>query len=122
MLRRLAAGAALALLTAGLAPMSPAAAASFTVNSSGDAGDANAGNGVCATAGNVCTLRAAIQEASALAGSDVVTVPAMTIGLATELPTLSGIMSIQGAGARNTILTGNGSAPGCLSWPVASSP
>ena len=53
--------------------MSPAAAASFTVNSSGDAGDANAGNGVCATAGNFCTLRAAIREANSLPGSDVIT-------------------------------------------------
>lgn len=108
MLRRLAAGAALALLTAGLAPMSPAAAASFTVNSSGDAGDANAGNGVCATAGNVCTLRAAIQEANSLPGSDVISIAPVTIGLASELPAVSSNISIQGAGARGTILTGNG--------------
>src|SRR5262249_37232321 len=40
----------------------PAAAVTFTVNSSGDTGDANIGNSVCADAGGFCTLRAAIQE------------------------------------------------------------
>jgi CSLREA domain-containing protein/uncharacterized repeat protein (TIGR01451 family) len=44
----------------------------FTVNSAGDASDANPGNGKCLTAGVVCTLRAAIQEANALAGRDLV--------------------------------------------------
>src|SRR6185369_6141371 len=38
-------------------------AATFTVNSTGDGIDATPGNGICATSGNVCTLRAAIQEA-----------------------------------------------------------
>jgi parallel beta-helix repeat protein len=43
----------------------------FIVNNSGDAADANPGNGACATAGGVCTLRAAIREfdaSSACAG------------------------------------------------------
>ena len=47
-------------------------AATFTVNQSGDAADATPGNGVCATAGAVCTLRAALQEANALAGVDTI--------------------------------------------------
>lgn len=55
-----------------LAPPRPAHAATFTVNSTADAVDANPGNGVCATAGGVCTLRAAIQEANALAGADTI--------------------------------------------------
>ncbi len=38
----------------------------FTVNDLGDAADANPGDGVCATSGGVCTLRAAIQEFDAL--------------------------------------------------------
>ena len=47
-----------------------AQAAVFTVNTNVDLPDANPGNGVCETApGNgICTLRAAIQEANALAG------------------------------------------------------
>ncbi|MBM4425155.1 MAG: CSLREA domain-containing protein [Chloroflexi bacterium] len=58
-----------AALTA--APAQPARAASFIVNSTADAVDVAPGNGVCetATAGQ-CTLRAAIQEANALAGDD----------------------------------------------------
>lgn len=47
-------------------------AATFTVNSVGDAVDANPGNGICATAAGRCTLRAAIQEANANAGGDVI--------------------------------------------------
>jgi CSLREA domain-containing protein len=49
-----------------------AVTAPLVVNSTGDAGDASAGNGVCATAGGVCTLRAALQESNALAGVQVI--------------------------------------------------
>ncbi len=52
----------LAFLAAG-----PAGATVFTVNDAGDAFDASPGDGVCATAGNVCTLRAAVEETNALA-------------------------------------------------------
>ncbi|HEX7830206.1 MAG TPA: Calx-beta domain-containing protein, partial [Thermoanaerobaculia bacterium] len=47
-------------------------AATFTVNNTGDAADAAAGNGTCATSGGVCTLRAALNEANALAGTDTI--------------------------------------------------
>ena len=47
-------------------------AATFVVTSTGDGGDSNPGNGVCAASGGGCTLRAAIQEANALAGADVI--------------------------------------------------
>ncbi len=45
--------------------------ATFTVNSTGDAGDSKL-DGVCRTAGGVCTLRAAIQEANHVAGSSLI--------------------------------------------------
>lgn len=45
-------------------------AATFTVDSTGDEADLSAGNGICATSLGTCTLRAAIQEANALAGAD----------------------------------------------------
>lgn len=48
--------------------------ASFTVNNNGDAPDAAPGNGVCATSGAVCTLRAAIMEADRLSGADTITI------------------------------------------------
>src|SRR5262245_32825746 len=52
-------------------------AAVFTVNATVDAVDVNPGDGVCETApGNgVCTLRAAVQEANALFGADIINLP-----------------------------------------------
>ena len=69
------------LIAAGVVLLGPAgfglgttAAAGFTVDSTADASDANPGNGTCAAAGGACTLRAAVEEANALAGSDSVSV------------------------------------------------
>jgi hypothetical protein len=71
-------------------------AAIFTVNDAGDAGDASAGNGVCATAGGVCTLRAALQEANALAGTDTINFGIgsgpQTITPASPLPVASSVV------------------------------
>lgn len=53
----------------------PAGAASFTVNSTADVADANPGNGVCnpvLAIPGVCTLRAAVMEANALPGNDII--------------------------------------------------
>jgi trimeric autotransporter adhesin len=61
--------------------------ASFTVNNAGDAIDNNLGNGICATAGGVCTLRAAIMESNKLAGSDSITINSgLNITLSTGSP------------------------------------
>ncbi|WP_119071209.1 calcium-binding protein [Rubrobacter indicoceani] len=80
------AAAALALLAAtsagSLLLTDEARAATFTVNSSADAADASPGDGRCATGGNECTLRAAIQEANALAGADTINLPAGDYALA----------------------------------------
>jgi len=60
----------------------PTPSLTITVNSTVDAVDVIPGNGTCATAGAVCTLRAAIQEANALAISVTqITVPAGTYTL-----------------------------------------
>jgi CSLREA domain-containing protein len=65
----------IALLPA-LAALLPASAgaATLTVNETGDQSDANPGNGACdrdaVAAGSQCTLRAAIEEANALGGTD----------------------------------------------------
>jgi CSLREA domain-containing protein len=88
------------------------AAATFTVNTTADGDDAVPGNGVCETAsGNGrCTYRAAVAEASALAGPDTVSVPAgsyvLTLGgyiVASGSP-----ITISGAGVSATIVDGNG--------------
>lgn len=67
----------LCLLTGFLALGNASAwAATFLANDLTDAVDVAPGNGVCATARGTCTLRAAIQEANALAGPDQVTLAA----------------------------------------------
>ncbi|MEO8444206.1 MAG: CSLREA domain-containing protein [Gammaproteobacteria bacterium] len=91
-------------------------AATFTVNSPSDVNDASPGNGICETApGNaVCTLRAAIQEANALTGNDIINLPALpppnayvlTLGAVLEI---SSNLIINGGGAATTIIDGNGS-------------
>lgn len=56
-----------------LIPALPLWAATFTPNSFEDRIDANPGDGICATAPPVvCTLRAAVMEANALAGLDTI--------------------------------------------------
>ena len=82
-----------------------ARATTYTVNNNGDAGDASPGNNVCATAGGVCTLRAAIQEANAHSGPDTIVIPAMTITLGSELLVTQDV-TISGAGP-GTIISGN---------------
>ncbi len=61
------------------------------VDSNGDGGDTTPGNGVCKTAANTCTLRAAIQEANATATIDQIAFNSnMTIVLtAGALPLIS---------------------------------
>jgi CSLREA domain-containing protein len=91
--------------------------ATFTVNSLTDAVDAAPGDGVCATREDLCTLRAAIQEANALSGKDIIVMPAgtyvLTIPGGGEDAAASGDLDIlddlelRGAGAATTIIDGN---------------
>jgi CSLREA domain-containing protein len=82
----------------------PIAAATFVVDSSLDTPDTNPGNGTCeATSGGTqCTLRAAIQEANALAGFDEIT---FSLGLVvinisgSALPAISETLRIDGSTA-----------------------
>ena len=95
-----------------------AAGATFVVNSTLDAVDAVPADGVCATAGGVCTLRAAVQEANALSGAHVIMLPAgtypLTIPGAGEFDAVTGdlnvttTLTIFGAGAATTIIDANG--------------
>jgi CSLREA domain-containing protein len=91
-----------------------ASAAPFAVNTMADGHDATPGDGICETAsGNgICTLRAAIEETSALGGTRTVDVPAGTYMLSvtgacdgvalcvTGTPTIT----LNGAGADTTIV------------------
>ena len=51
----------------------------FVVNSTGDGGDATPGDGLCKTTGNVCTIRAAIEEANARPSYDNYDVTAIPV-------------------------------------------
>ncbi len=104
-----------ALLGAVLAA-APAAADTYTVNSTGDDVDAAPGNGVCATSDGVCTLRAAVQEANAHAGADAITLPAglfllarfgdgEDLGATGDLD-VTDALELDGAGAASTIVDG----------------
>jgi predicted outer membrane repeat protein len=74
----------------------------LVVNSSGDAGDDIPGDGICRTGAlsRACTLRAAIEETNALAGSHTIEfdLPAgdLTILLETALPVITGELTING--------------------------
>lgn len=76
------------------AAVDTAAAATFTVDSTADAADANPGNGACATAQGDCTLRAALEEANLNRGPDTVAfdIPGtgvQTINIGSTLPKLN---------------------------------
>jgi uncharacterized repeat protein (TIGR01451 family) len=72
----------------------------YVVNDNGDASDATPGDNICATATLVCTLRAAIEEANANAGADVITFGiADIITPATPYPTITGQTDIDGTTA-----------------------
>ncbi len=103
--------------TASAAP----AGMAFTVNNINDLPDANPGDGKCETAnGNgLCTLRAAIQEANALAGADTIVLQASTTyqlqragnddnALNGDLD-VTDDLTIMGVSAPGTIIDGNGS-------------
>jgi CSLREA domain-containing protein len=94
----------------------PVEAVTFTVNSTLDEADKIPGDGVCLTASGNCTLRAAIQEANALAGSDVIKLQKglymLTIfgpsenACATGDLDITDFLTITGKGAKNTFING----------------
>ena len=89
-------------------------AATFVVNTTNDTADATPGNGICADAAGDCSLRAAISEANALAGDDIITLPAgeytQSLVAANEDNNAGGDWDIRsnivinGAGAATTII------------------
>jgi hypothetical protein len=92
-----------------VAASAQAGVTTFAVNSNGDAGDANPGDAVCATGASVCTLRAAIEESNALGGGAHVNfAPTVTgqILLGSELPPITGHITIEGPGASQLAIDG----------------
>lgn len=78
----------------GVAVPATAAPTTFSVVSTADTADANLTDGLCRTAGSVCTLRAAIQQANATASGAPYTISlspinTQTIDLQTPLPAIT---------------------------------
>ena len=100
-------------------------AATFTVDDSADRIDEVNGDGSCTTDGGGCSLRAAVQEANALAGNDNIVVPAgdyqisgspnedaagdgdLDLDRSPNAPSSESV-TITGAGARSTRVVGDG--------------
>ena len=92
-------------------------AKTFTVNSFLDEVDANIGDCECLTASQTCTLRAAIQEANACLGDDIINLPPGTYTLTipgrdedlclTGDLDITGNLSINGTNPMDTIIDGN---------------
>jgi len=92
-------------------------ASTYTVNSTGDGGDSNTGDGVCNDGSGNCTLRAAIQQANANAGADSITFSIgtgpQTIKPGSAFPAISDSLTIDGttqpgfAGAPIIVLDGD---------------
>jgi|GEM_PF-564288 len=107
--------------------LSPAAV--FTVNDNSDSIDAAPGNGACLDAAGKCTLRAAIQEANAIAGVDTInfnfTDPVNSIQLDQNLSsgelTITEGITINGPGARLLTVTGNASVTTADIFNIAAS-
>ena len=83
----------------------------YTVDSTQDGADTNAGDGVCQTMDGGCSLRAALQEAQASGVPSTIALPEgtydWTLG---ELFIESGDITINGGGARTTILDAAGNS------------
>jgi hypothetical protein len=99
-------------LTLLLASSHSAQAASFTVNLLTDVADANTADGVCdsdgVAAGEQCTLRAAIEQANALAGDDNISFSVTgTITLTLGELVISQNLTINGPGMSQLTVSGN---------------
>jgi predicted outer membrane repeat protein len=102
----------LAILACVALTMPPAVhAASFTVDDAGDDPDADTSDGACATTLDVCTLRAALEQANAIAGeSHTIALPAGHYGPTTAYPSVVQDVTVNGAGANVTVI--ESAAPG----------
>lgn len=101
-----------------LVQIHPLWAVTYTVDNIGDADDAAPGDTICATAGAVCTLRAAIQEVNAGSGGDSIEFNiagsgAHTIVLGSSLTMINQTVAITGMGQTGSSLPElwNGVAP-----------
>lgn len=98
----------------------PGQSATFIVNTNQDIVDANPGDGICETGedNHICTLRAAMQEANAWPGKDIIQLPSGNYSIAladwnTDSDAVNDFditddLTINGSGVETTILNGPG--------------
>lgn len=91
---------------------SPGLAATFVVDSTADAIDSNLGDGVCGVEGGGCTLRAAVMEANATAGADIIDLSGI------DDPANPIELSLAGDGPDEFAIEGTGTEP----WLVGGAP
>src|SRR5690242_4668082 len=84
----------------------PLSASTYTVNDLGTAADSNPGDDVCDAGGGVCTLRAAVMEANAHAGTDTIAF------------SVAGVISPSGYPVTDTVIIDGTTAPGYAGAPV----
>lgn len=88
------------------------AAATFTVDSTADAHDADTTDGVCAARGGACTLRAAVEQANALGGTQTISIPGgiytLTEG-SLRVDSYGCDITLSGAGILSTAIDGDNS-------------
>jgi hypothetical protein len=92
----------------------PAQAAIFNVDSLTDGPDATPGDGICATGGGSCTLRAAVEESATTLAEDHVVLGPGVHSLNSFLSILNQDLTIRGAGARVTAVAGASGGDGVL--------
>ena len=86
----------------------PAFAIVLAVNNTADHGDANPGDGTCASLSGVCTLRAAIEETNAWPGDDTITVVAGLFTLSEGALVIRDPVRIVGTPFAATVIDGSG--------------
>jgi CSLREA domain-containing protein len=105
----------------------PSVMAAQVVNSTGDAADSSPGDGSCKTAGGVCTLRAAIEEANAFPGADTIEFslggPYPVIAPTSTLPALSTDITVKGntGGATRVEISGASAGVGANGLNITTS-
>ena len=108
--------------------VAPWASLNLVVNTLADNADVNPGDSICdsdaGTSGSQCTLRAAIQEANAVAGDDAISFDAGLegfISLLTPLPDLTSNLTITGPGA-STLTVQRDVDPSALNYRIFTIP
>jgi len=82
----------------------------FSVNTTSDGLDANGADGMCATSGNMCSLRAAVMQANSSGGTTRIFLPAGTYQLTLGAVWINSHTTVEGAGADQVFIDALGAS------------